>query len=412
MSEFNPEQIMEAVKGVREIAESVQGDLENLKGFDKEKFEKMGAVLDTFETENAKVVESMKSAENREIEMKERLDVMESELARGIKSPTGENYRESDYYKGIEAYMKGGDDGVSEFMESKGLNSQEFKSLMRTDSDTQGGYLVEGEMDNVITKKITEISPMRQFARVRTTSKKSLEMPIRDTLLEAFYEGEGEATDDSSSTYGAETVTAFRLTTNVPITMDLLMDSSFNMESEILQDAAEAFAFKEGNRFILGTGVKQPTGVLGDSRVTDNFLESQNSGVVDADDFILLQGELKTGYNGAFMLNRRTLATLRTQKSTDGQYLWLPGLNGVVANTIAGSPYALANDVPDIAAGAFPVLFGDFFRGYTITDRTGVSVIRDELTQKKRAIIEFCIKRWNTGQVTLPEAITVLKVKA
>ena len=283
---------------------------------------------------------------------------------------------------------------------------------MRTDSDTQGGYLVEGEMDNVITKKITEISPVRQFARVRTTSKKSLEMPIRDQLLEAYFEGEAEQGEDDASTYGAESVTAFRLTVNVPITMDLLMDSSFDMEGEILQDAAEAFAFKEGNRFILGTGVKQPTGILGDSRVTDNARDSVNASVIDADDFLLLQGDLKQGYNGVWMLNRRTLASLRTQKSTDGQYLWLPGLNGVVANTIAGDAYALANDVPDIAADAFPVIYGDLFRGYTITDRTGVSVIRDEVTQKKKAIVEFCIKRWLTGQVTLPETIKVLKVKA
>ena len=41
-----------------------------------------------------------------------------------------------------------------------------------------------------------------------------------------------------------------------------------------------------------------------------------------------------------------------------------------------------------------------------------MSVIRDEFTLKKRAIVEFTMNRWNTGQVTLAEAITVLQITA
>ena len=131
-----------------------------------------------------------------------------------------------------------------------------------------------------------------------------------------------------------------------------------------------------------------------------------------AADIILVTGDLKTGYNPAFMFNRRTLAVLRTEVSTTGQFIWQPGINGVVQNTIAGEPYVIANDMPDIASNAFSVVYADFLRGYTIIDRTGMSVIRDELTQKKKAIVEFTMNKWNTGQVTLPEAMTGLKIKA
>ena len=87
-------------------------------------------------------------------------------------------------------------------------------------------------------------------------------------------------------------------------------------------------------------------------------------------------------------------------------------MNGPVANTINGFQYLLANDMPDIASNSKSIAFGDFMRGYTIIDRTGVSVIRDEFAQKRKAIIEFTINRWTTGQVTLSEAITLLKTKA
>ena len=87
-------------------------------------------------------------------------------------------------------------------------------------------------------------------------------------------------------------------------------------------------------------------------------------------------------------------------------------MNGVVANTINGFPYLIADDMPDIANGSKSIAFGDFLRGYTIVDRTGLSVVRDEYTQKKLAIVEFTLNRWNTGQVTLPEAIKIITTKA
>jgi len=97
-------------------------------------------------------------------------------------------------------------------------------------------------MDNVIVKKITEISAIRSLARVRTTSAKTLNIPVRNSIPSATYEGETEKGGDSASGYTSEQITAFRQTHSVPITMDMLMDSAFDMESEIMSDSAEAFA--------------------------------------------------------------------------------------------------------------------------------------------------------------------------
>ena len=85
-------------------------------------------------------------------------------------------------------------------------------------------------------------------------------------------------------------------------------------------------------------------------------------------------------------------------------------------NTINGFPYVLMQDMPGQVADVFvsdtfPVAFGDFLRGYTIVDRTGMNVVRDEFTMKRKAIIEFTLNRWNYGQVVLPEAITLLKIQ-
>lgn len=388
-------EVMEALTKLREeVAKSNP---------DQEVITKMNGILDAQEVTNQKVLADQKTADEKAIEQKERIDALEVEVARRAQEPGKSNYKESDEYKALEGFVKQGDSV---------LFTPEVKALLRTDSDVSGGFLVPVEMDNVITKKITEISDIRSIARVRTIAGKTLNVPVRATNLTAQYEGEAEQGTDDTETYQNESLTAFRQSVTVPITQDMLMDAAFDMESEIMTDAGEAFAQGEGLNFVNGDGVKKPAGFVANSVIQAAARESAASGVIDATDVILLTGDLKTGYNPVYVMNRTTLAFLRTLKSTTGSFLWQPGMNGPVANTLNGFPYLLAQDMPDIASSAFPVAFGDFRRGYTIVDRTGMSVVRDEVTQKKKAIIEFTINRWNYGQVTLAEAITLLKVKA
>jgi len=356
--------------------------------------------LDTYEAANQEITTKLADIKNAEVAMLEQIEMLEGEVSR--KAVNDDDYKKSPEFKALHNLVCKGGERID----------AEEKALLRTDSDVAGGYLTTVEMDSQITKKITEISPVRSVARVRTIAAKSLMMPIRTSILQANYEGETGTSDEDTSAYGSETLTPFRLAVTVPITWDMLQDSAFDMESEIFSDASESFAQKEGNKFILGTGVKQPSGFNTDSRVQAAAFDASGSSTYTATDLLTMTGELKTGYNPMWMLNRRELAFIRTFKSTTGSFLWQPGLNGVVANTLAGSPYVIANDMPDQATDAFPIAFADFFRGYTIIDRTGTRFIRDEVTRKKEAIVEFEIMRWNYGQVTLVEAILLMKTPA
>ncbi len=65
----------------------------------------------------------------------------------------------------------------------------------------------------------------------------------------------------------------------------------------------------------------------------------------------------------------------------------------------------------EIAADAIPLAFGSWDRGYCIVDRTGVTVIRDIFTQKRKRQIELTFSKRVGGQVLLPEAIKLLKLE-
>ena len=396
----------------------------------KEKMDKINKEMDKLEESNQKLVKEQaeakkqaaefkelieaEKAEDKEkiVEQKERLDALELHIAKsGSEDPETrrKQYMESDSFKAFQHLYKTGKADL--IYDLPDLNQ---KALMRTDSNVEGGFLIPTELDAELRREIVEISNIRSIARVRTMSVKSLEVAIRNSNLVATYEGETESDEDSTSQYRNETIVTFRQSVTVPFTQDVLMDAAFNIESEIRNDVATAFAQGEGLNQVTGDGVKKPEGFIQNAAIQAGARDAASSLTITGDDVLLLTGDLKTGYDPTFVMNRTTLAFIRTLKGSNGQYLWLPALNGGVANTLAGDPYLIANDMPSISAGAgaFPLAYGDFRRGYEIYDRTGTMMIRDIFTKKKQAIIELTFMRWNTGRVIIPEAITLLKLIA
>lgn len=366
----------------------------------KQLLDNLNGQLDKIEEKNAENTQKWHKQAEAELELKTRIEDLETQLIEG-KAGQGVDFRNTEEYKSLNKIIQSGD-----------LSLVEGKQLLRTDSETAGGVLVQGEMAREIIKPITEMSPIRQYARVMTIGGKNIALPSRKSLLDASWEGEAEQDEQSASSYGADTITPFRLSVTVPITMDLLMDSEFDMESEIMMDANERFAQKEGQGFVSGSGFKMPTGFLSDPTIAADAYDSETAGTITGDDVIKLLGELKTGYNETLTFNRRTLAHLRTLKSNDGSYLWQPGLNGAATNQLAGTPYFLSEDMPDIANNALSIALADFRRGYRIVDRTSLSVVRDDVTRKRHAIVEFTIHRWLTGQPVLKEAFKLLRVSS
>ena len=55
-----------------------------------------------------------------------------------------------------------------------------------------------------------------------------------------------------------------------------------------------------------------------------------------------------------------------------------------------------AEDMPNIGAGALPIVFGDFRRGYLVVDRAGVRVLRDPYSAKPYVLF-YTTKRVGGG---------------
>lgn len=402
MADFDPKQVMESFNALKATVES-NTITESER---KEKLDKVEASLNSFEEHKQKELARNNQLETDHKELKERHNALELQMA---KSGAGQSvkYRDSEEYKSLLAYTT---QGVTDDHAKKMIIEQK---AMRMDDNTAGGALTSVELDNQIIKKIIEMSPVRSIVSVKTTSKKTLEMPTRTGIPTASYEGEAEEGGESASTYGTELLTARRLTVTIPYTEDLLGDSDFDLLAEINGDVSEAFAFKEGQKFVLGNGVTEPEGFTINEAVVAAQTTSETSAVIAADDLITLTGVLKVGYNPMYGFNRTSLATFRKFKGTaNDHYIWQAGLAPNVPNTINGEPYVLLQDMADITNSSLSVVYGDFKRGYRWIDRTGLVIIRDDYTSKKKAIVELTYRKYNSGKVINPEAIKLLLTKA
>lgn len=300
-----------------------------------------------------------------------------------------------------------------------GAVSEEERKALATDDDTQGGYLVPHDLANRIIQKLILVSPMRELASTETTSSNALEIPAEGaTNFDAGWVAQRAARNQTTTaTLRLERIPAHEMYAEPAATQTQLDDSAFDVESWMSGRIATRLAQIEGQAFIAGDGNGKPQGVLAAAAAVP-VLHSGNANTLTADGIIDCVHDLPTFYarQARFGLNRKTIGVIRKFKDANGQYLWQPGGfggPGFAAGwpaTIMGQPYTELPDMPDVAAGATPVIFGDFKMAYVIVDRLGVRVMRDPFTQKP-FILFYTTKRVG-GQIVLAEAARVLTVAA
>jgi len=367
--------------------------------YNEEKLAKIEAKLDSYEEMNQKLTIAEQNAE----QIKEQVSKIETMVTR---PDSGFESKQVDEY--LNAFDKYCRKGV------EGLDSMEKKALT-VSNDTTGGYLAPPEYVRELLKTITEISPIRSIARVRTTGQRSIQIPKRDGQFAAQWVSEsGTRSETTGYTVGLEELPAHEMYALVDISEQDLEDTVFDLEAEMQSEFAEQFAKAEGAAFVSGNAVGKPEGFMTNSSVSS--IDSGSNTAITADNLITLVHNIKSDYgrNGTFVFNRSTLAAIRKLKDTAGQYVFQAGmsLQGGVTNTILGQPYVEATDMASIAQNAFPVAYGDFRRAYMIVDRVSLAVLRDPFTQATTGNVRYIARRRVGGQVILPEAITKLKVTA
>ncbi|HEV7345479.1 MAG TPA: phage major capsid protein [Devosia sp.] len=299
----------------------------------------------------------------------------------------------------------------------------DVNAALNKGADDEGGYLAPVEWDRTITDELVEISPMRQIAQVINIGGAGFKRLFNLRGTGSGWVGETAARPETASPeFGTMTFATGELYANPAATQQLLDDSVINLEQWLAGEVQTEFAYQEGIAFVSGNGTNKPYGFLtfvtGAANAAVNPLgaiattTAAATAAVTGDELIdlvtALPGEM--GANARFVMNRLTQSSIRKLKDTTGNYMWQPSIQAGVPATLLGYPITEMAAMPNAAAGAVPIAFGDFRRGYLIVDRQGVRVLRDPYTNKPYVMF-YTTKRVGGG-VQDPQAIKALKMAA
>ncbi len=344
-------------------------------------------------------------------EVKSRLD----KVARAASRPAigGGQASDSTEVKGfVDGYLRRG-------------RETEIKSISGA-NPADGGFAVPRQIDALIAAQLLDISPIRAIAQVVQTGTAGYRKLVATGGTASGWVSEVAARPETATTKFAEIAPpSGDLYANPAASQAMLDDAAFDIETWLANEIALEFARAEGTAFVKGTGTNQPEGFLTGTKGTAEdgvrafgTLQYIGSGsatglgtALDAK-LIDLIHSLKSGHRqgACFVMNSATLANVRKLKTADGAFLWQPGLVEGQPDRLLGYPVIEAEDMPDVAGGAFPIAFGNFRHGYLIAEHSGTRVLRDPFTNKP--FVHFYATRRIGGKVLDSNAIKLLKIEA
>lgn len=316
--------------------------------------------------------------------------------------------KDPEYTKGFEAYFRSG---------------SEVHASLNKGADAEGGYLAPVEWDRTITDRLVLVSPMRQIASVQQISTAGFKKLFNARGMGSGWVGETAARPETTTpTLGSMTYSVGELYANPAATQQLLDDAVVNLEQFISNDVELEFSYQEGIAFVSGNGTNKPAGFLTYVTGAANaavhpwgailLKTAAANNAITTDELLDLTYMLPQEYtaNARFVMNRTTQGVIRKLKDGQGNYIWQPSYVLGQPAMLAGYPVTEMPAMPNIAASAIPIAFGDFRRGYLIIDRMGIRVLRDPYTNKPYVMF-YTTKRVGGGLLN-PDTLKALKMAA
>jgi HK97 family phage major capsid protein len=301
----------------------------------------------------------------------------------------------------------------------------ELKSISGV-NPSDGGYAVPKEIDALIASQLKQFSPIRQIAQVVQVGTADYRKLITTGGTASGWVAETDGRVETATPSFQEVAPPMgELYANPAATQTMLDDAAFDLEGWLAGEIGQEFARAEGAAFVGGTGVNQPKGFLAAPASlgadaarpfgTLQYVASGDAAGLGATielTLIDLVHAMKAGHRqgASWVMNSATLAQVRKLRNADGDLMWQPGLVEGQPDRLLGYPLVEAEDMPDVAANAFPIAFGNFKAGYLIAERSATTILRDPFTNKP--FVHFYATKRIGGQVLDSDAITLLKMDA
>ena len=323
----------------------------------------------------------------------------------------------SEYRKAFSTYVRTGE-GDSRTLKDMG------RKAMNSGSDPDGGYLVLPEMDLAIDRVAQTMGAMSRLADTITIGTQKWEKLVKTSGMAMRRVANGGTGGETTEPKFAKVeIEVFPAEVEPWVFNETLEDSRVNLETDLADEAAIGFAEGANAEYITGNGVGTARGITAYSNVVNSayawgsigYIRSGKSGAfmtsaaLAPDRIVSLMHALKPQYRpGAVLLtNDTTLGVMRQMKDGSGSYyLWQPDPAAAFGGRMLGVPVEIDDNMPALGAGSYSLAYGNFKRGYKIVNRTGTTLIRDNITLKGQT--KFNFRRRFGGGIVNYESIKLM----
>lgn len=357
-----------------------------------EKLAKITASMDTLQ-KAADTFAAEKKALN------DRIDRMEAE--RETLGKAGQDAKQAERQEHMEAFnawLRTGQKAGPMAERLKTIEAKATKAANVSNTSAAGGYAIPEILFGQIFEQELLNSPVRNRITVVTASNTDFRVLVDKRGASSGWVAEAGSRAATLTPDLRERVPTFgTLYAYVSATEESLNDIGFDVASWLSRNIAYELARAEGAAVISGNGTNKPTGLLNTTPVTTNDGASPERAATTLEYFPLDVGtspsvniqaqylfdliyNLRAPYrNGAaFVANSATIGRLRRLRDTTGQFLWQPSLQAGQPASLAGYPVDTWEDLGDVAVNTYPILFGNFARGYILVDVQGMRITVDD----------------------------------
>lgn len=339
----------------------------------------------------------------KEIARLERQEALEAELNRPVNQPLTNKpgsgrVEEPKTGRASDEYRKA-------MLDAFRSNFKRVSNILQEGVDADGGYLVPEEYDRRLIDTLSEENIMRRLATIITTSGEH-KINIAATKPAASWIEEGGALTFGDATFSQILLDAHKLHVAIKVTEELLYDNAFNLEGYILDQFGKALGNAEEDAFLNGDGTGKPLGLF--AATGGGTVAGTLTAAIKSDDMLDLVYALKRPYRkkASFIMNDKTLSSLRKLKDNNGAYIWQPSYQAGEPDRVLGYAVHTSAYAPEDA-----IAFGDY-KYYNIGDRGTRSFSELRELFAGNGMIGYVAKERVDGKLILPEAVQILKLKA
>jgi len=240
--------------------------------------------------------------------------------------------------------------------------------------DERRGYLgasiVPSQDEETMREELAKRNIFRQIATVVQVDSMACTVAVLAPIGSAAFIPDNAKVPESNADHASIAIESHKIAQIIRITNALMKDAGFDLRGALMKEFGRSFGTVEENGCINGGGISEPYGVLHPEQGAEMGPTAAGTDALTFDDIAKLYFSLGRDYrrDAVWLMSDATAYALRTLKGSTGGHLWWQS-----DDTIFGRPVYTSPFMPDVTAGAKPVLFGDFSY-YWLFERGGALI--------------------------------------